>query len=140
MQFSPDGTRLLTTGADGMGRIWDASSGQLMLTLEGHTGPVHQGVWASDGATVVTVGGDGFARLWDTQRGENFLTLALDGGFPHVAITTDGQRLATAAGGHIRVWTLDLDELLDIATGRLSRSLSAAECVTYHFEDCPTSP
>ena len=79
-------------------------------------------------------------RLWDTRSGENVLTLPLERGFPYVASSDDGRRLATSAGGYVRVWTLDLDELLTIARNRLSRSLSAAECVTFHFEDCPVSP
>jgi len=139
VRFSPDGARLLTTGRDGFGRIWDASSGELLLELEGHTGPVQDGIWVSD-STAATVSGDGTARLWDTRSGENLLTLPLDRGFPYVAASHDERRLATSSGDHVRVWTLDLDELLDIARGRLTRSLSAAECVTYHFEDCPVSP
>jgi WD40 repeat protein len=139
VRFSPDGTRLLTTGRDGFGRIWDTSSADLLLELEGHTGPVQDGIWISD-RTAATVSGDGTTRLWDTRSGENVLTLPLDRGFPHVASSPDGRRLATSAGGYVQVWTLDLDELLAIARGRLTRSLSAAECVTYHFEECPVSP
>ena len=32
---------------------------------------------------------------------------------------------------------LDLDELIEIAESRLTRTLTTAECVTYHFEECP---
>ena len=139
VQFSPDGTRLLTTGADGFGRIWEVASSDLDIELEGHSGPVDQGVWASDD-TVATVSGDKTARLWDARTGENLLTLPLEGQFPSVAVSPDGRRMATSAGGHVRVWTLDLDELLSIATSRLSRSLSSAECITFHFDDCPRRP
>jgi WD40 repeat protein len=139
VRFSPDGSRLLTTGMDGLGRIWDASSGEELLRLEGHTGPVQDGVWISDSAAA-TVSSDGTTRLWDTRSGENFLTLPLERGFPYVAASHDGSRLATSSGGNVRVWTLDLDELLDIATDRLTRSWSAAECVTFHFDDCPVDP
>ncbi len=139
VQFSPDGSRLLTVGADGFGRIWETESGDLLLALEGHTGPVEQGVWVSDG-TVATVGGDDTARLWDAGSGENVLTLPLDGAFPYLAVSPDGRRLATSSGGVVRVWTLDLEELLALAAERPSRSLSSAECVTFHFDDCPAGP
>lgn len=54
VQFSPDGERLLTTGADGTGRVWDADTGEPVLVLDGHTGPVEQGAWTADGSTFVT--------------------------------------------------------------------------------------
>jgi WD40 repeat protein len=139
VQFSPDGSRLLTVGADGFGRIWETESGDLLFELEGHTGTVEDGVWASDD-TVATVSGDNTARLWDAESGENVLTLPLDGGLPYVAVSPDGRRLATSSGGVIRVRTLDLDELLAIAAERPSRPLSPAECVTFHFDDCPRPP
>ncbi|MDJ0498447.1 MAG: BTAD domain-containing putative transcriptional regulator [Acidimicrobiia bacterium] len=138
VQFSPDGSRLLTVGADGFGRIWDAGSGELLIELEGHTGGVEDGVWVSDD-TVATASSDNTARLWDATSGENVLTLPLDGYLPHLAVSPDGRRLATSSGGVVRVRTLDLDELLAIATER-SRPLSPAECVTFHFEDCPSAP
>jgi WD40 repeat protein len=139
VQFNPDGSRLLTVGSDGFGRIWETESGDLLIALEGHTGPVDYGVWASND-TVATVSGDNTARLWDAESGENVLTLPLDGAFPYLAVSPDGRRLATSSGGVVRVWTLDLEELLAIAAERPGRPLSSAECLTFHFDDCPGEP
>ena len=40
--------------------------------------------------------------------------------------------------GLVRVWALDLDELIAIATDRLTRTLTEDECRQYlHVERCP---
>ena len=55
--FSPDGTRILTTGSDETARVWDAATGQVLLTLTGHTGRVRAVAFSPDGARIVTTGG-----------------------------------------------------------------------------------
>jgi WD40 repeat protein len=49
----------------------------------------------------------------------------------------DGERLASAsADGVVRVWTLDLDELISIANDELTRGLTDDECRQYlHLDD-----
>jgi WD40 repeat protein len=64
MNFSPDGTRVVTAQSDGVARIWDASAGTVILELRGHPGAVVRAAFAPDGRHVVTVGDDGTARLW----------------------------------------------------------------------------
>ena len=133
--FSPDGSRLLTVGSTGVGRVWDAESGDLLLSLQGHDGAVERAQWSADGSTIVTSGQDGTARLWDAATGEMGVVLAGHDGYPFVSLSPDGSRLATADGS-VRIWTLDLDELVAIAQRRLTRPLTDAECVTYHVDPC----
>ena len=70
--FSADGTRLVSGGDDGTVRVWDARTGDPLLTLEGHRG----GVWASgfsaDGTRLVSGGDDGTVRVWDARTGDPF--------------------------------------------------------------------
>ena len=40
--FSPDGQRIVTASVDKTARVWNAASGQLLATLEGHTDRVWQ--------------------------------------------------------------------------------------------------
>lgn len=138
--FSPNGGRLLTAGGDGTLRIWDAATAGLRVVLEGHTGPVEAAEWSADGTTVVSAGLDGTARLWDAMTGAERLRLAGLDGQPSLSLSPDGRWLATSAGGVAKVWALDVDDLIAIARNRLTRSLTAAECVTYHFDSCPAAP
>lgn len=65
VEFSPDGDRLLTTGMDGVGRVWNLdedSRPQLALRLEGLGMPAF-GSWSPDGSRIATFGlGD--VRVW----------------------------------------------------------------------------
>ena len=42
------------------------------------------------------------------------------------------------ADGTLRVYTLDHDELVQIAQSRVSRAFTEDECATYHIDPCPT--
>jgi WD40 repeat protein len=51
--FSPDGRRVLTGSRDGSARLWDAASGDELLTLEGPASGVSFVAFSFDGSKVV---------------------------------------------------------------------------------------
>ena len=112
---SPDGKRIATASQDKYARIWDAVTGQLLLTLKGHTDGVNDIVFSPDGKRVATAGFDKTARLWDSSTGEELLTLSgHTDAVHHIAFSPDGTRLATTSNdGTAKVWDLETgDELL----------------------------
>lgn len=138
VDFSPDGASLVTGGADGVVRLWQTPGLEPVLAMEGHTGPIQDAKFTEDGARVATSSEDGTVRLWDAEAGELQVTLVGHQGFADIDISPDGRYLVSADGTTARVWALDLDELVRIAESRLTRSLTEAECVSYHVETCPT--
>lgn len=65
--FSPYGYLLATSGYDQTIRFWDASSGQLLLTLSDHTCQVTDIAFSPDGRYLASTSCDGTLRLWGIQ-------------------------------------------------------------------------
>ena len=61
MAFSPDGKRLASASGDQTVKVWDATSGQEMLTLKGHTDAVMSVAFSPDGKRLASAsfGSDG---------------------------------------------------------------------------------
>mgnify|MGYP001264933902 CR=1 FL=1 len=72
--FSPDGRKLASGAGSGWRpildedttiRVWDAESGELMLTLKGHTSSVYSVAFSSDGSMLASGSEDGTVRIWN---------------------------------------------------------------------------
>jgi len=53
--FSPDGKRIVTASEDGTPMVWDAETGSLLLTLQGHDEGITSCAFLPDNKRVVTV-------------------------------------------------------------------------------------
>jgi len=139
--FDPSGRRIASvSGIEGVTRIWDVRTGDELATLEGHTGGVLDVAFSPDGASVATAGFDGTVRLWDADGGSQPLVLrGHKGVVGTVVFSPDGSKLASVSGdGTARVWALDLDDLIDIAKSKLTRTLTHEECRQFlHVDRCP---
>jgi WD40 repeat protein len=123
LAFSPDG-KFLASGvvdcgpADKPLKLWDAETGQLLRTLEGHGDSVYFVGFSPDGKTLVSNGGkDRTIQLWDTETGALLRTLT--GHSDYVASVTfspDGNVLASGSfDTTVKLW--------DVRTGSLIRTL-----------------
>ncbi len=140
VEFSPDGTRVITSGSDGTARVWDTATGKLLLTLSGHTSTVVKARFSPDGKWIATAAKDGTTRLWDATTGKELLSLE-SFSTNDVEFTTDSKHLVIGDSVNIQVVALTIDELVQIAHSRLTRSLTTEECQKYlHMETCPSNP
>ncbi len=72
---TPDGKRLLSTGADKTARLWDIASGRELLRFW-HPASTRSAAIHRDGRLAVTACDDGFVRLWDLESGKLVRPLA----------------------------------------------------------------
>jgi WD40 repeat protein/DNA-binding SARP family transcriptional activator len=140
--FSPDGRLIATSGNDAMIRMWDAASGAQLYTLTGHTGPTFGVNFGPDGRYLATSSVDRTIKLWEVAAGASASPLTLGGhaaAIYNIVFSPDGSRLATASRDRTsRVYALNIDDLMQIAQSRVTRSLTEAECQAYlHLEQCP---
>jgi WD40 repeat protein len=100
--FSPDGSRVYSGGWDGFLdrpgalKVWDASTGSLVASLEGEGRCVFSFALSTDGRRIVTVGGDGGdfqagnLRVFSTETGR--IERELPGRYRTLALHPDGIR------------------------------------------------
>src|SRR5262249_16728550 len=113
--------------------------GQPLLTLSGHQGTVVQATFSRDGRFAATASRDGTARVWESSTGANLLTLYGDEtGLGGVAFSPDGAHLAVGSDDAVRLYTLRIGDLLELAGRRLTRTWTMDECKSYlHVGVCP---
>ncbi len=63
--FTPDGKRLATGSGTGIITLWDAESGQEVLTLRGHSGAIVRLTFSADGRFLASSSKDGTVKLWE---------------------------------------------------------------------------
>jgi len=132
--YSPEGSRVVTASGGGTdcidecdytARVWDATTGEQLLVLEGHTTAVHDAHFSPDGGRVVTAAGepgvceddscDYTARVWDAHTGEELLRLeGHTGAVMSAEFSPDGELILTGSDdGSYRVWDANSGRLVD---------------------------
>ena len=100
-------------GADETMKLWDAATGALLRTFDGHSGPIYSVAFSPDGAHVLSFSNK--LQLWDTSTGQLIRTFEASNKVLAVAFSPDGARLLTGSSDNtIKLW--------DAATGALLRS------------------
>src|SRR5262249_466864 len=107
LEFSRDGSRLVTASDDKTAFVWGARSGRKLRALRGRPGKLSQASFSDDGDEVVTAGIDGSARIWDLRTAFPKTTLPGSEG----AVSPHGMFAAALDGRTVRV--------LQVANGRV---------------------
>ncbi|MCB0183554.1 MAG: WD40 repeat domain-containing protein, partial [Caldilineaceae bacterium] len=102
--FSADGRLVMTVGLDQAVRLWSAPSGQLLRTIEVHTGAVWAAAFSPDGTHLLTGGDDQTALLLDLASSTVVHTFQHPAKVSAVAFHPDGALVAVAAGWNVYLW------------------------------------
>jgi WD40 repeat protein len=106
VSFNREGTKLITTHGSGLARVWDARTGEVLLTLRGHSRMLVSADFSPDGTRIVTAGDDKTLRIWDTTTGIELLTLrGHTDQVGQVIFTPDGTRIISKSSDRtVRIW------------------------------------
>src|SRR5579863_8248762 len=119
LQFSPDGTLLVSASGGGEADTWTLE-GERRGTFSGQRPPMFNAVFTPEGASLATTGYDGTVRIWPLPPGDSFSTLRL-----HLAAVNDvafcgaDDRLVSGSDeGVARLWNTHASEPVIIAEVR----------------------
>jgi hypothetical protein len=104
--FRPDGTQVLSAGADGTLCVWDVATGNRVFLLD-NVELALSVAYSLDGRTFATGGADSILRVRDAESGRELWSASADGRILSVAYGPDGRYIAAGDGsGKVRVWNV----------------------------------
>lgn len=104
---SPSANLLVTSGDDGLLKIWDPGQGALLRQLA-LSAPAHALAFSADGAILAAGTMAGGVRLWETQTWREFSPYASRQGRINALQFLPGNRLLVVAGDRQKVSVVDL--------------------------------
>jgi WD40 repeat protein len=122
--FSPDGQRVIATDGYGPAQVWNAATGQLLMTLKGADSD--RAALSPDGQRLVA-GRFGGMGVWNVVTGQQVAKLeGSSSNVESVAFSPDGRRIVTGSeiageDGTARVWNADTGRLVAKLEGHRDR-------------------
>ena len=105
VRFSPDGTRVVVCGADGMVRVFEPSSWKEVHAWDALQSEVNGVGFSSDGQLVATAGDDGSIAVWDEASGQMLSRFHAHEGHAFQALFMDSETLVTSGEEPmIKIW------------------------------------
>ncbi len=117
--FSPDGRRMLTGSDDGLARLWDVDTAQILRVFRGHTGSVRSVAFSPDGKFVLTGSADTTAMLWKIDTGRPVQVFAGHTDWVRsVAFSPDGKSVLTGSDDNTaQLWDANNGDIKQIFKG-----------------------
>lgn len=99
--------------------VVDATSGECVGVLRGHTGQVSTAAYSPDGGRIVTGSADTTARVWDARSRSCLLVLRGNSGVYMARFSPDGSRIVTLGNdSKARLWNAETGESLAVVGGK----------------------
>jgi WD40 repeat protein len=143
---SPDGRFVVgtseypfTSGGPPDIEVVDARTLERLLLIErAHAGTIADLKVSQTGDLIASGSRDEWVRVWSSSDGTLTHAMHAPGPVHGIAFSDDDRHLTvTLDDATTYEYTLDPDELLDIARSRLSRGFTTTECRTYGLDPCP---
>jgi WD40 repeat protein len=104
--FSPGGQQVVTADGDGKVRVYSATTGAAVMTLDAGEADATSAAFSPDGAYIAAGYSSGMTRVWDVATRLQLTQLAGTGALIEtVRFSNDGSKVVTASDdGTVRVW------------------------------------
>lgn len=128
--FSPDDTRILTGKSMITAMVIDASSGEEIFCLKGHTDAIRAASFSPDGTLIATASDDKSIKIWSTVDGKLLRTLqGHESDVRAVRFSDDNNKIISKSSDGV-------NKLWRISDGKLLKSMAdgSFDCtLDYHF-------
>jgi WD40 repeat protein/serine/threonine protein kinase len=121
LDFSQDGSRIISAARDKTVKLWDAATGEELKTLVEFSEEVRSIAFSPDGSRIASGHEDNTVKIWNAENGQLLTTLEghSDSVFG-VEFSPDGTRVASASSDEtIRLW--------DAVSGKELKKLNGAD-------------
>ncbi len=141
--YSPDGTRIVTGGADCKVKIWDRKTGKELVSFDGHSDDVHFVTFTPDGKYVISSSGgmrggndlpDPCTLRWEAATGKIALRFPANKWNREMAalsLSPDGKQLAACLSPELYIF--------DVVTGQLLHTYPADDGFVFRLKFSPDS-
>lgn len=112
--YRTDGSRIVSSLADGTIQVWESASGRVLRTLSNGGVGVMWAAFSPDGRRIVSGDEQGDAQIWDAESGARLRKLSgHERAIRTACFSPDGHRIATAShDGTTRLWNSKEGSLL----------------------------
>jgi WD40 repeat protein len=120
MALSPDGQQLLTTGSDGLIRLWELETGLELTGWGGTNNSPITPAWLPDGQQIALTFSDNLLGIYQVEDGEPVVTTkAHTGQIGSVAWAPDGRGLVSGSSGDnlTRFWNIESRQEVGVMPG-----------------------
>jgi WD40 repeat protein len=130
-EFSPDGTRLVTSTENGRVLVFDPRSGETQLDIYAHDDIAAKARFSPDGKRILSVGCCAEpVKVWDAETGDILQTFPIEKRKWDAVFSPDGAHVAVGTWeGHLLIWDVETGELLSDHPGESSRIIRLAYSV-----------
>ena len=116
--WSVDGSKIASGSDDMTVRVWNSTTGNELLKIEGHTDWVWSVSFSPDGSRIVSGSQDKTVRVWDIQTGNELMSTEHPGPVYSVAWSPDGSKIVSGSGDNtVWVWDSNTGNPIGILTG-----------------------
>ena len=130
--FSPKGDKIIAGGVDQKVNVWDVYSGNLVMSLKGHTGKINSVKYSPNGKFIVSASDDKTIICWDADNGSiQWQLRGPESEISSLAYSPDGNYIAATSSdidNQVIVCDSKTGELIVAYKGLMAPAESVAFC------------